>query len=90
MLIHSVPLQCNQTIFSCSIKILSIMNGNIVISQHVINTIQALPESERASITHALACDLILGQDPCENLSPFQSMLYSIIRYYVNRDTQRC
>lgn len=66
------------------------MNGNIVISQHVINTIQALPESERTSITQALACDLILGQDPCEMLSPFQSILYSIIRYYVKKDTQRC
>lgn len=66
------------------------MNGNIVISQHFINTIQALPESERTSITQALACDLILGQDPCEMLSPFQSMLYSIIRYYVKKDTQRC
>ena len=66
------------------------MNGNIIISQHVINTIQALPESERNSITQALARDLILGQDPCEILSPFQSMLYSIIRYYVNKDTQSC
>ena len=65
------------------------MDTSIIISSHVVDTIKSLPESERAAIATALASELILGNDPDEMLSPFQAMLYSIIRYYVKRDTER-
>lgn len=61
------------------------MNGNIIISKRVIDTINALPFNEKKAITKALACELILGEDAAE-LTPIQSMLYSIIKYYVRKD----
>lgn len=65
------------------------MDKSIIISSHVVDTIKSLPESERAAIANALASELILGADPDAMLSPFQAMLYSIIRFYVKRDTER-
>lgn len=60
---------------------------SILITPHVINTINALPLNERIAITSALAGELILGQDPRNDLSPLQEMIYSIIRFYVKQDT---
>lgn len=62
------------------------MNGNIIISKRVIDTINALPFNEKKAITKALACELILGEDAAAELTPIQSMLYSIIKYYVRKD----
>lgn len=62
------------------------MNSSLVISQHVMNTIRALPQEEREIISNALAREFLLGIDPESDLSPFQAMLYSVIRYYVKRD----
>ncbi len=66
------------------------MNNGIIISKHVINTIQALPPNEREAISKALACEFILGQEPCESLTPIQGILYSMIRYYVKKDMSGC
>lgn len=60
---------------------------SILITPHVINTINALPLDERIAITSALAGELILGQDPRKDLSPLQEMIYSIIRFYIKQDT---
>ncbi len=65
------------------------MESAMIITPHVVNTIKSLPESERKAIADALASELLLGSDPDEMLTPFQAMLYSIIRYYVKRDTER-
>ncbi|MCM1349096.1 MAG: hypothetical protein NC338_06740 [Firmicutes bacterium] len=65
------------------------MLQSIIISSRVQQTIKSLPESERAAITQALTADLILGQSVETLLSPFQAMLYSVIRYYVKRDSER-
>lgn len=62
------------------------MNQAIIITPHVINTIKSLPERERSAITNALAEEMILGGSDTV-LSPYQRMLYSIIRFYVERDT---
>lgn len=67
-------------------SIQSVMNSSLVISQHVMNTIRALPKEEREIISNALAREFLLGVDPEGELSPFQAMLYSVIRYYVKRD----
>lgn len=64
------------------------MNHSILITPHVINTLKSLPVEERSAIANALAADMILGGDVTE-LSPYQQMLYSIIRFYVERDTQK-
>lgn len=64
------------------------MNRSIIITPHVINTLKSLPAKERTAITNALAEDMILG-DVATGLSPYQQMLYSIIRFYVDRDTMK-
>lgn len=65
------------------------MEKSIVISSHVINTINALPIEERNAITQALASDMILGSNSCHTLSPIQEMLYLVIRFYIQKDSIR-
>ena len=65
------------------------MQSSIIISNHVLNTIQSLPESERAPIANALTSELLLGVNPEGSLTSFQMMLYNVIRYYVERDNRR-
>lgn len=65
------------------------MNGSLVISQHVVNTIQSLPQEERVVISNALVSEFILGENPENALTPFQAMLYSVVRYYVKKDNAK-
>lgn len=61
----------------------------MVITPHVVDTINSLPADERGAISSALAQEFILGRDPSETLTPFQTMVYAMIRSYVSRDTRR-
>lgn len=61
--------------------------NSILITPHVINTINSLPDEERTAIANTLAAELILGEKPEASLSPMQEMIYSIIRFYVKQDT---
>lgn len=61
--------------------------NSILITPHVINTINSLPNEERTAIANTLAAELILGEKPEDSLSPMQEMIYSIIRFYVKQDT---
>ncbi|MBQ7852770.1 MAG: hypothetical protein IKA19_08100 [Muribaculaceae bacterium] len=61
--------------------------NSILITPHVINTINSLPDEERTAIANTLAAELILGEKPEDSLSPMQEMIYSIIRFYVKQDT---
>ncbi len=64
------------------------MNQNaIVISERVLCTIQSLPEGERKAIFNAFVCDEIYKIERDSSLSPFQEMLYAIIKDYINRDS---
>lgn len=65
------------------------MQNSVIISQHVINTIKSLPDTDRKAIAYAMATEILLNENPCENLSGFQSMIYTMIKFYVDRDTQR-
>ncbi len=65
------------------------MNNSILISPRVIDTIKSLPTEEREAIASALAAELILGKDPDDSLNSFQSVLYSMVRFYVKHDTER-
>lgn len=69
------------------------MNQSIVITQHVINTIKSLPMEERLAIASALAGEMILGATIDENaengLTPMQTVLYSMIRDYIRRDSHK-
>jgi len=65
------------------------MSQQFVISSHVVDTIKALPREEREAVSRALACELFSGGDPDSFLTPFQAMIYSVIRYYVKRDSER-
>lgn len=63
------------------------MNSNIVLSRHVINTINSLPEEERLSIASALAGEMILGAKLTNELNPQEEMIYSVIRNFIMRDS---
>ena len=65
------------------------MTSPFVISSRVIETVKSLPDEERRIISSALAEELLCGEDPVKKMSPLQAMLYSVVRYYVKRDSER-
>ncbi len=65
------------------------METTFVITPHVINTINSLPQEERMAITLVLAVELILGAKASSELTPMQQVLYSMIKNYIERDTTR-
>lgn len=65
------------------------MSSQIILSTRVIDTINALPSAEREAISSALTAELFMGEDPSDRLTPFQAVIYSAIRYYVKRDSER-
>lgn len=65
------------------------MKTAIVITPHVINTINSLPENERIAIANALIRDMILESEKVVDLTPMQTVIYAIIKQYVSRDTDR-
>lgn len=65
------------------------MNRSIILTPHVLNTINALPAEERLAIASALAGEMILGSSVNGELTPEQTMLYAIIRDYIRRDSIR-
>ncbi|MCM1032624.1 MAG: hypothetical protein NC405_02605 [Odoribacter sp.] len=65
------------------------MNSNpIVITPHVLNTLRALPDNEKHNIAAALADEMLLGTE-CNGLEPIEDMIYSILRFYIRRDSSR-
>lgn len=62
---------------------------SIVITPHVINTINALPEDERVAVASAFVGEMIMGFNVEDTLSPIQTMLYAVIKSYVQRDSYR-
>ena len=65
------------------------MRPSIIITSRVIDTINSLSNIDRGPITNALSMEFILGQDPGPTLTPMQNVVYAIIRFYVNQDTER-
>ena len=65
------------------------METAFVITPHVINTLNALPEQERLAVASALAVELLLGAGCNGELTPMQEVIYAMISQYVHRDTQR-
>ena len=65
------------------------MRTSIVITPHVINTINSLPMEERLAVTAALAGEMILGGKAQKDLTPMQEMIFSLIKSYVKRDSER-
>ena len=62
---------------------------NFIITPRVINTINALPATDREPISRALGNELFLGQAPESGLTPVQCVIYAMIRQYVSQDTYR-
>lgn len=60
---------------------------SILISPRVINTINSLPEEERIAVVSAFVGEMIMGVDVEDSLTPTQTMLYAVIKSYVQRDT---
>lgn len=85
-----IPLHCllNESTMSNHQNI-STMNRAIVITPHVLNTLRSLPLEERLSVASALAGEMILGTDTPSDLEPMESMIYSIIKFYVNQASDR-
>ncbi|MBD5312872.1 MAG: hypothetical protein HDS06_01405 [Bacteroides sp.] len=65
------------------------MKTPLIISPRVIDTINSLQPSDRASITNALGMEFILSQNPDKMLTPMQSIIYAVVRFYVTQDSQR-
>lgn len=63
------------------------MTAPIFISPRVINTINSLPETDRKAIAEAITGELILGNASAD-LTPMQSLVFAIIRRYVDHDTR--
>lgn len=64
------------------------MNQTIVITPHVINTLRSLPYTERLNVASALAGEMLLGAC-ADDLEPIESMIYSILRFYIRQDSNR-
>jgi len=62
---------------------------SVFISSHVIESIRALPDTDRQAVAMALVNEMLLGLNPDDSLTPFQAMLYSIIQFHVRRDSAR-
>lgn len=60
---------------------------SILISPRVINTINSLPEDERIAVVTAFVGDMIMGVKVEDSLTPIQTMLYAVIKSYVQRDS---
>ncbi len=65
------------------------MNSSVIISPRVIDTINSLSSADRTPISNALSMEFILGQNPEDTLTPNQSIIYAVIRFYVTQDTAR-
>lgn len=63
------------------------MNTPVFFSQRVLNTINALPDSDRQAIAHAITGEFILGAESAISLTPLQSLVFAIVRQYVEHDT---
>lgn len=61
--------------------------NSFLVSNSVINKIKALPGEMRQAISVALANEFILGEDPRNTLSPTQMVLYTFIKFDIQRDT---
>lgn len=66
-----------------------VMNKTVVISTKVINTLQSLPLDQRLNIASALAGEMLLGAGQCTDLCPDEDVVYRLLRYRVNRDSER-
>ena len=60
------------------------MNNSIVISSHVINTINSLPTEERIAVISAF-----VSENPESDLSSVETMLYSVIKFYIQQDSAK-
>ena len=62
------------------------MNTSAIFSERVVNVLRGLPVAEQTAITSALTAEFIYGTKADKGLSPLQSILYTMIRSYVERD----
>ncbi len=66
------------------------MQQSIVFSNHVINTIKALPIDERRSVVNALTSEIFMDESSeSHELSPMEEMICTIIRFYVKQDSMK-
>lgn len=76
-------------IFVLLLNIKQYFMESVLITSQVIDTIKSLPLEQREAIASAVAGVFILGDDYKRKLSPYQEMLFSIISFYVKRDTKK-
>lgn len=63
------------------------MTNSIVISQNVIRTIGKLPHEERKAIFEAFTSDEIFQTKREVELTPFQELIYAMVKDYIYRDS---
>lgn len=65
------------------------MENYVMLPDEVIKRIKYLPDTDRVAITTALEEEYLYGTNPAQSLSPFQTLLYSMVRFYINRASFR-
>ena len=80
-------IKTNRLLTTKNITAMKTLNDSIVITPHVINTINSLPEEERVAVASAFISEMIMGVNPEDGLTPLQTMLYSVIRFYIQQDS---
>lgn len=65
------------------------MSTTIVITPNLINRIKSLPKEEKKAIFNAFACDEIFKIEREVKLTPYQELIYAIVKDYIMRDSKR-
>lgn len=86
---HTYGITFATSSITTTILLTKISHAMFIISPRVVNTINSLPVADREPISRALSREFILGEDPEQTLTPVQCMVYAMIRFYVNQDTER-
>lgn len=63
------------------------MNCSMMFPDSVLNRVKYLPEADRRVIFDALEGEMLYNRDPNDILSPFQAVVYSFVKLYINRET---
>lgn len=62
------------------------MKSSVLFPDSVLNRVKYLPDADRRAIFDAFEGEMLYNRNPNDTLSPFQAMLYSFVKFYINRE----
>lgn len=62
------------------------MKSSVLFPDSVLNRVKYLPDADRRAIFDAFEGEMRYNRNPNDTLSPFQAMLYSFVKFYINRE----